>query len=195
MKNLYFIIFFISISAFVSCQNLDVKILEKIHTNSSIPCDKIMQCFSNSIVFLSVPITLSYLGYGYFKKDNKILNKGANITVSLVVTGGITYALKYSFKRPRPFVKYPDKFIKKSYGGDYSFPSSHTSNAFALATILSLENPKWYVMLPSFLWAGTIAYSRMHLGVHYPSDVLTGAIIGAGIAYLSYELNKQFFNK
>ncbi len=50
--------------------------------------------------------------------------------------------------------------------------------------------PKWYIIAPSFAWASAVGYSRMALGVHYPSDVLAGAIIGSGSAYLCYKLNK-----
>jgi membrane-associated phospholipid phosphatase len=62
--------------------------------------------------------------------------------------------------------------------------------AFATATSLSLAYPKWYVIVPSFAYAGTVAYSRMHLGVHYPSDVAAGAVIGAGCAYLTFLIGK-----
>jgi membrane-associated phospholipid phosphatase len=51
--------------------------------------------------------------------------------------------------------------------------------AFALATSLSLSYPKCYIIVPSFAWASSVGYSRMDLGVHYPSDVLAGAIVGA----------------
>jgi membrane-associated phospholipid phosphatase len=54
---------------------------------------------------------------------------------------------------------------------------------------LSLAFPKWYVIAPSFLWASTVGYSRMSFGVHYPSDVFVGAIIGAGTAFLTYKIN------
>jgi membrane-associated phospholipid phosphatase len=60
-----------------------------------------------------------------------------------------------------------------------------------LAGSLSLAYSKWYVILPSYLYASTVAYSRMDLGVHYPSDVVTGALIGTGTAYLTYNINKK----
>jgi membrane-associated phospholipid phosphatase len=60
-----------------------------------------------------------------------------------------------------------------------------------LATSLSLQYPKWYVIAPAYLYAGTVAYSRMDLGVHYPSDVLSGAIIGSGSAYITYKINRK----
>ncbi len=58
-----------------------------------------------------------------------------------------------------------------------------------------MEYPKWYIIAPSFAWASAVGYSRMHLGVHYPSDVVSGAIVGSGSAYISYKLNKWINKK
>ena len=74
-----------------------------------------------------------------------------------------------------------------------SFPSGHTSLAFSTAASLSIQFNKWYVTLPAYLWAGSVAYSRMYLGVHYPTDVLGGAAVGIGSAYLAHWLNQKFF--
>jgi membrane-associated phospholipid phosphatase len=102
--------------------------------------------------------------------------------------------MKQGFKRERPFKTYPE-LDKQSDGGSYSFPSGHTSSAFANATALSIAFPKWYVIAPSFVWASAVGYSRMDLGVHYPSDVLAGAIVGSGSAYLTYKINKWMNKK
>ena len=72
-------------------------------------------------------------------------------------------------------------------------PSGHTALAFALATSAALEYKKWYVAVPAFLWASAVGYSRMYLGVHYFSDVLTGAAVGVGSAYLARYLVKIIF--
>jgi undecaprenyl-diphosphatase len=102
--------------------------------------------------------------------------------------------MKYSINRTRPFITYPD-IMKKSGAASPSFPSGHTSGAFATATSVSLAYPKWYVIVPMFSWAGAVGYSRMDLGVHYPSDVLAGALVGAGSAWLTYYVNKKLINK
>ena len=100
--------------------------------------------------------------------------------------------MKYSVGRERPFVTYTDIINKSGKPcNDPSFPSGHTSTAFTLATSLSLEYPKWYVIVPAYTYASTVAYSRMHLGVHYPSDVLVGALIGSGCAYITHVVNKK----
>ena len=100
-----------------------------------------------------------------------------------------TYALKYIVKRPRPYITHPDINALNTEGSP-SFPSGHTSAAFGLATSLSLHYPKWYVVVPSFAWAGLTGYSRMYLGVHYPTDVLAGAALGASTAWLGWKINK-----
>ncbi|GAB2971723.1 hypothetical protein GCM10027049_01640 [Mucilaginibacter puniceus] len=67
--------------------------------------------------------------------------------------------------------------------------------AFATATSLSLSFPKWYVIIPSYTYAAAIGYSRMYLGVHYPTDVLAGALLGTGTAFLTWKLQKILFKK
>jgi len=121
----------------------------------------------------------------YILKDINI-NRNRNLDYSFRgITNSAIFSniLKYTVNRPRPFITYP--FLEKvTSGGSLSFPSGHTCDAFTLATSVSIACPKWYVITPSYGWAGSKAYSRMDLGVQYPSDVLAGAIIGVGSAYL-----------
>jgi len=131
---------------------------------------------------------------GLIKHDDKLLRNAIVAIGATVVNSSITVALKYTINRERPFVTYPD-IKQKSRAGSPSFPSGHTSSAFALATSLSLSYPKWYIIVPTFTWAGTVGYSRMYLGVHYPSDVLAAAIIGAGSAWLTFYVNKKLILK
>jgi membrane-associated phospholipid phosphatase len=127
---------------------------------------------------------------GLIKDDKELFRNACVIFGSAALASGITIMLKYSVNRDRPYVTYPD-ITKKSSAGSPSFPSGHTSSAFSTATSLSLAYPKWYIIVPSYAWAGTVGYSRMHLGVHYPSDVLAGAVIGAGSAWIAYAVNKR----
>jgi undecaprenyl-diphosphatase len=103
--------------------------------------------------------------------------------------------MKYSINRQRPYDAYPTIINPYTLEKDASFPSGHTSTAFALATSMSIQYKKWYVVVPAFAWAGSVGYSRMYLGEHYPTDVLAGAAIGIGSAYLSEWLNKKLFKK
>lgn len=190
----YIFLFFISLNLNISAQNPDIDILRRINLNRNKKLDNTFIFISNSIVPVSVGVPIGVLGVGFLKQDSTIKNKGVYIGASLLIAAGITTGLKYSVKRERPFVTYPviDKVMN---AGSPSFPSGHTSDAFATATSLSLAFPKWYIIAPSFVWAGSVGYSRMDLGVHYPSDVLAGAAIGAGTSYLCFKANKWLYER
>ena len=68
---------------------------------------------------------------------------------------------------------------------DYSFPSGHTGSAFAAAVVMLRELPKKFG-IPILVFACLMGLSRLYVGVHYPSDVLGGALIGTGIALLTH---------
>lgn len=105
--------------------------------------------------------------------------------VSQALTLGGTFVLKTVVDRERPFESLADVKVKHlSSATGSSFPSGHTSQAFAIATTLALTYSKPIVYIPVFLWAGLVGYGRMYLGVHYPSDVLVGAVLGTGCALL-----------
>lgn len=71
-------------------------------------------------------------------------------------------------------------------GGRYGYPSCHAANTFALATFISLILPTLRLSVFMFSWALLNCYSRIYLGVHYPGDILTGAIIGSCVSAVLY---------
>jgi len=89
--------------------------------------------------------------------------------------------LKNVVARTRPYevVEGLTRLIEKQ--SDYSFPSGHTAASFAAAVILFLQLPKKYG-IPALILAVLISFSRLYLGVHYPTDVLAGAVSGTLIA-------------
>jgi membrane-associated phospholipid phosphatase len=190
----YFFLLFISMNIAVSAQNTDISILRNINLNRNKNLDGTFITFSNSVTPVSIAIPIGVFCTGLIKHDSTLKNKGVYVAASIAIAAGITTGLKYAVNRTRPFVTYPD-IEKEMAAGSPSFPSGHTSDAFATATSVSLAFPKWYVVAPSFLWACSVGYSRMDLGVHYPSDVLAGAIIGAGTSYLCYKANKWLYKR
>ena len=90
--------------------------------------------------------------------------------------------LKELFERVRPCRAISDAITPLGCAGGYSFPSNHALNNFAAATFISrlFPNYKWVV----FIVAALIALSRVYLGVHYPSDIFGGALLGVAFGYL-----------
>lgn len=82
-------------------------------------------------------------------------------------------------------------YVNDYRGGAYGFPSNHASNGFATATFLALLFRNRWVTLSAFLWAVGSCYSRMYLGVHYPTDILCGALLGTLFAFLVFILYKK----
>jgi membrane-associated phospholipid phosphatase len=188
------IILLLSAPVSLSSQNIDIRLLRSFNSPETLSSDKFFRFMSNSDAFIVMGIPAVMGTAGLIKHDDKLFRNACVSLGATAINSGITLAMKYSFNRERPFITYPD-ITKKSQGGSPSFPSGHTSSAFAAATSLSLAYPKWYVIVPTYSWAGTVAYSRMHLGVHYPSDVLAGALVGAGSAWLTYYVNKKLIIK
>jgi membrane-associated phospholipid phosphatase len=187
----FYFLLFLMVGRSISAQNLDIDLLRKINLERNTALDPTFKFVTNSVAPIGLGAPLIVTSIGLIQKDNTLKNKGYYIGATLLSSTIITTTLKFTIDRDRPFVTYPE--IQKLTGaGSPSFPSGHTSEAFATATSLSLAFPKWYVIAPSMLWASAAGYSRMHLGVHYPSDVLVGALIGSGSAWLCHELNKRY---
>ena len=80
-------------------------------------------------------------------------------------------------------------------GKGYSFTSSHAANHFAMATFIALTLGLLYPWLrwPFWLWAGSIAFGQVYVGVHYPLDVIVGSLLGVLIGYLFARIYQRWF--
>src|SRR5918996_1174469 len=178
----------ISFYVHTQAQNWDINLLKKINPQN--PNSSVMQGLTNSGYPIGLLSPLSLLTTGYIKKDKQLQHKGWEVAGSLVIVAVVIEGLKYTVNRDRPYEKYPEKIYPDKNQNSPTFPSGHTSIAFSTATTLTLEFKKWYVVVPAYVWAAGVSYSRLYLGEHYPSDVISGAITGAGSAVLSHWLSK-----
>ena len=181
----------------ISAQNWDINTLHKINSWDSKFVRNYSKFMSKSAPYISIGIPVGMAIYGGITKNKPLLADALYIGTSLGVAVVFTSAIKLMVDRERPYDRYPDLIHPYSREKSSSFPSSHTAAAFSVATSLSIRYPKWYVIAPSALWATSVGFSRMTEGVHYPSDVITGAVIGAGCAvvniYVNRALNRWLF--
>lgn len=116
------------------------------------------------------------------------------LTLSQGLTYGLVVGTKHVVGRARPYVHRPLEARAARHNppapGDahLSFPSGHAALSAALVTSWGLSYPRWYVVGSGALWAAGVALSRVHLGVHYPSDVLVGTVLGVGVAVIIHQL-------
>lgn len=173
-------------------QNPDIDLLKFINPRN--PNSSYWKNTSNSAFWISGGATIGALIYGLASNNEQAKHNAYETLISIGSAEVVTELFKYTVNRVRPSDRYPNDVFVTSPTHKYSFPSGHTSLAFATATTLSLQYHEWYVTVPAYLWAGSVGYSRMYLGKHYPTDVLGGAAIGMGGAYVSQWLNKKIFS-
>jgi membrane-associated phospholipid phosphatase len=120
--------------------------------------------------FLHLPVSLIIYYIGGKKPDSKIKSFGSDLFSAHVINGFATLGLKHIINRTRPS------------GTAYSYPSGHASTAFTSAGVIYNHfGLKWGI--PAYLGAIYVGFSRLQENVHYPSDVIAGAVLGTYIAF------------
>ncbi len=170
-------------------QGLDYDWLKSINSTQNSSSNGIWKGVSESAGYLSIGAPVAITAVGLLKKDANLQREGLTMGVALGATFVETYLLKRLISRDRPAVTHPD-LVALSTETSYAMPSGHTSAAFSVATSLSLEHRQWYVVAPAFLWASAVGYSRLHLAVHYPSDVVAGAALGTATAWATWRIQR-----
>ena len=183
-----------------SLKLIDRTILIAINSFHSSFLDVIMFYLSEIWIFTPLFIYLFYLIYQKIglKKSSILILFCALLIVLCDQSASMT---KNSVKRYRPShnieIKEGLLIVKNYRGGTYGFFSGHATNTFGIAMFLFLLFSKQTksVRFVFFIWAGLVAYSRMYLGVHYPSDIFVGMSVGMILGYLVFQLQQLFFIK
>lgn len=157
---------------------LELPLSRTLNTLGAPALDGPMSWLSNSYFLVASPVALA-IAADPGHSELPLLTAGSEL-----VAAGVVAVLKPLVGRDRPYMT--DPTIRIPAGNmDYdprSFPSGHAAVSFAGATAIADARPDW--ALPAYLLAGLITYSRLYNGVHYPSDVVAGALVGITSARL-----------
>lgn len=162
--------------------NLDETILLWIHHNHNTILNQLMPIITNVDNWV-IPILFLFFFLGFKgKKRGKIAL--VLLIISLSLTDSIcAQILKPFFERIRPSHSSIEGLnLLVSKGGKWSMPSNHAANMFSLAVILSYFYNK--IKIPIFALASLIALSRVYVGVHYPTDIIVGGLLGYTISWI-----------
>ncbi len=151
--------------------------------------DWIMFVVSHKYTFVPLYATVIYFFFKKFGRNGFLVLFMAVISIAIAdqVASGL---IKDLVGRLRPshnpeFAQVIHLVFEKK-GGLYGFVSSHAANSFAFAMFtLLLFRKKWYT-ISILVWAGVVSYSRIYLGLHYPGDIVGGAIVGIASGLLCY---------
>jgi len=175
-------------------EQIDRQLLFAINDANSPLLDTIMWWVSKPAFGIPFYLLFVFLLYKYFGWKSAliiVLSTGAAVGLADL---SAKYLFKEMFERFRPSQNFEIKdqlhYVNSYHGGMYGFVSSHAANMFSIAMILGLWLKKKirYSLHFLLIWAALIGYSRVYLGVHYPSDVLCGALLGMSIAFLIYKV-------
>ncbi|MFC1787649.1 phosphatase PAP2 family protein [Patescibacteria group bacterium] len=161
---------------------LDAKLTEKITSSSehATIIDRIGIFGARYLIFVMIGSTLLWIWR--FAQSNSRLLRTIELSVTVTLAWLVTLALEYLIKRPRPYEVGDSEPLISMWVHTPSFPSAHATIAFAVAGMVFWhQKPAGIILL---ILAALVAYSRVYVGVHYPTDVLAGALVGFVVSWL-----------
>lgn len=159
----------------------DEQIRQESQENRTASLDRATKQIQNFGSVYSLVVLGGFEAYGHFGHDeNAHATAMDGVAASIIASGVITPVLKYAVGRARPN-RATHTFQFKPFGGGESFPSGHTTQAFAVASVIAEHYPNWPTRLVAYGLAGMVGYSRIEQNAHFASDVVAGAIIGTTV--------------
>jgi undecaprenyl-diphosphatase len=177
--------------------NWDTELLLLLNGDAGLYVDSFMEWLSSRFSSLPVYLGLTYLLYKKYATDVwKILVATAFL---ILISDQVSVAVKNLVQRERPC--HQEHIISQLHqvnhrcGGQYGFYSSHASNTMSLSVLCILLLRTTYVFWGMLLWAISIGYSRIYLGVHFPGDILVGWLAGFLLGLVTWSILKKFIKE
>lgn len=143
--------------------------------------DAVVVFFAFYLAYILIALFLALLLISQYSRREKLQIFFITAVSTIIARFGITEIIRFFYHRPRPFLDLPvHQLLTES---SWSFPSGHATFFFALATVVYLYNKKWGTVF--FIATLFMTVSRVVAGVHYPSDIIGGALIGVAIAHIT----------
>ncbi|MEA3452347.1 MAG: phosphatase PAP2 family protein [Bacteroidota bacterium] len=178
-------------------QEIDKSLFLFLNSLNSPFFDSLMWLVSGQIIWIPYFLLIIFFFAKKYNKKFFIPLLFLLITIAIADLSSV-HLFKEVFKRLRPChnPEFIDiiHIVKNKCGGNYGFVSSHSANFFSLAFFASLVIKKRWFSFMAFSIAVLIAYSRIYLGVHYPADVLGGAILGIFVAFVVFKIYLLILN-
>lgn len=161
-------------------QRLFAKVFKQREHGIATPLARALSRSGEGLLHLLVPVAVWWL-------EIPGLNHLIALTlVAFALERVLHWRLKNTLKRPRPQHAIPGLRSLGHASNQFSFPSGHSSRAFLLATVMLIIYGTPALIM--YAWASAVALSRVVLGVHYPGDILAGAVVGSSVALFSATL-------
>lgn len=179
---------------------MDLELLQLINGSHLLFIDNVVVTLTSGITWIPFYVALFYLVIKNNETMAQIIIVIGCAAACVLVTAGFTdLIVKPLVGRPRPTMepslKYAIHIVNGIRGTGYSFFSAHAANTFGIAILMSLIVRSRLLTVFLVLWSLVNCYTRIYLGVHYPSDILAGLVFGAIVGTSAYFTFRHFYFK
>lgn len=179
---------------------IDQQLLFWLNGSDSLFTDGVMTTLTAGTTWIPLYIALFYLVLKNNETMAQVLLTIGCAAACVLVTAGITnLVIKPLVARPRPcddpLIKYAVDVVSGVSAGNYSFFSAHAANTSALVMFLALLIRNRLFIVAMIIWSLLNCYTRLYLGVHYPSDILCGLLFGSLMGFMAYVIYLKVYLK